>query len=367
MKEYFDAVDEGLSTIITTDPLIEGERRIANKRRKNKLPAFIPHWKCKSLSTKKQYPRISNCVVTVGLDVAFDLGRLSMEFINAGKSSKFPAIVCKIDNGTNLIFTTGAMVTVGCETYYCGKYLAHLTRLMIERVEQPILIMNKKNVTKTDTTRNLVKLTSFRDFRVVNIVSNGRLTPNCISLARMEADNAILDWNPDYFPGLEHILTNGDVDFVNSKRASMTIFDSGKGVGMGVKCTEDSYKAYQYVAEKANKYPDKQYVSGGAGDRFAYRKTQKKLHTANTHRKEFATPTTTTGHAPTVSTATAATTSLNKNKVGVSHHDAERKNPLEESHTERNGVTSVNAAGYEIILDQISKDFDQFLDAFDIL
>jgi hypothetical protein len=111
---------------------------------------------------------------------------------------------------------------------------------------------------------------------VVNIVSNGRLTKDYISLAEMEADDYRLDWNPNYFPGLEHILTREDVPFKESVQASMTIFDSGKGVGMGVKCREDSYLAYQYVAAKALRYPDRKYVQNGS--KFEYRQQQKRLH-----------------------------------------------------------------------------------------
>jgi hypothetical protein len=47
-------------------------------------------------------------------------------------------------------------------------------------------------------------------------------------------------------------------------------------VGMGVKCTEDCYLAYQHVAEKALRYPDKQYVQSGS--KFEYRQQQKRLH-----------------------------------------------------------------------------------------
>jgi TATA-box binding protein (TBP) (component of TFIID and TFIIIB) len=228
------------------------------------------------LDKRKQYPRITNEVVTFNLGVVTDLKRLSMAFPNMGKGSKFPANISKNDDGTSLIFTTGAVVIPGCETYYGAKYLAHLARLMVESVEQPVLVIDEKTRKRKLVVRTLQGLTKFSDFRVVNIVSNGRLTKDYISLAEMEADDYRLDWNPNYFPGLEHILTREDVPFKESVQASMTIFDSGKGVGMGVKCREDSYLAYQYVAAKALRYPDRKYVQNGS--KFEYRQQQKRLH-----------------------------------------------------------------------------------------
>jgi hypothetical protein len=103
----------------------------------------------------------------------------------------------------------------------------------------------------------------------------------------MEADDDRLDWNPNYFPGLEHILTKDDVPFKESEGASMTIFDSGKGVGMGVKCVEDSYMAYQYVVNKALKYPDRQYVPTDSSNRFSYRKEQQKLRRVGYNQKRY--------------------------------------------------------------------------------
>ena len=252
-----------------------------------RLSNIIGHGKCSTLDKSKQYPKITNEVVTVKLGRMVELRRLSMKFPNMGKGSKFPANISKNDDGTNLIFTTGAIVTPGCETYYCAKYLAHLMRLMIESVEIPMLVVNPVTGRKRIIIRNLTGLTDFTGFRVVNIVSNGRLTRGYISLAEMEADDYRLDWNPNYFPGLEHVLTKDDVNFKESTRASMTIFDSGKGVGMGVKCTEDSYAAYQYVVGKALRYPDKHCVPKNSNTRFLYRQEQKRLFSIGNKQQRY--------------------------------------------------------------------------------
>lgn len=158
---------------------------------------------------------------------------------------------------------------------------------MIECVEQPMIVYDRKTGVKRRITRNLQGLTTFSGFRVVNIVSNGRLTKNYISLAEMENDDERLDWNPEYFPGLEQILTKDDVPFTHSARASMTIFDSGKGVGMGVRSTEDCYLAYQYAVNKALKYPDMKYIPKNSSNRFLYRQEQKRLYNLVSRQKSF--------------------------------------------------------------------------------
>lgn len=271
ISTYIDKIIDNLE-----DNIIQFER--TNTSSSVSLPYKIHHPKCLELNKSNQYPKITNVVVTVRLGVMIELKRLSLAFPNMGKGSKFPSNISKIDGGTNLIFTTGAIVTPGCETYYGAKYLAHLMRLMIESVVQPILIVNHKTGAKRIVNRNLQGLTKFEGFRIVNIVSNGRLTKNYISLAEMEADDDRLDWNPEYFPGLEQILTKKDVPFVKSEKASMTIFDSGKGVGMGVKTVKDCYMAYQYVVEKALKYPDRRYIPKNSNSRFLYRQEQKRLY-----------------------------------------------------------------------------------------
>lgn len=244
-----------------------------------KLPVPIPHPKCTTLDPKKQYPKITNYVGTLKIAVHVELKRLSGWFPNVGKGPRFPLNISKNDNGTNLTSTTGSIVTPGCETYNGARYLAHLIRLMIESVEQPILVKDRATGETQIFLRNLQGLTEFLDFRIVNIVSNGKLTKGYISLAAMEADDDRLDWNPNYFPGLEHVLTRNDVDFKESEEASMTIFDSGKGVGMGVTCTEDCYLAYQFVVAKALLYPDKRCVMPrNSTTRFHYRQAQKRLY-----------------------------------------------------------------------------------------
>lgn len=282
IRRLLDQIDKLERTLVLVTSLSQSEEETG------KLPEKIPHPKCTVLDRKKQYPKITNYVVTVRLGVMIELRRLSLAFPNMGRGSKFPSNISKTDGGTNLIFTTGATVTPGCETYYGAKYLAHLMRLMIECVKQPMLLVSHKTgevIGKIN--RNLQGLTTFDRFRVVNIVSNGRLTKNYISLAEMEADDERLDWNPEYFPGLEQVLTKEDVPFTQSERASMTIFDSGKGVGMGVRCTEDCYLAYQYVVNKALKYPDRKYVPKNSSNRFLYRQEQKRLFNLESRQKTF--------------------------------------------------------------------------------
>lgn len=224
-----------------------------SKKKNFKLPKYIPHWKCKDLDKNKDYPRITNYVATVRLGVVVELGRLSLAFPNCGKGSKFPANISKRDNCTSLIFTTGAVVTPGCESYYNAKYMAHLTRMMIEDVCQPILLCDSKTGKRFIIVDNLVGLTTFEGFKVVNVVSHGKMSKKGMDFSSLKFGSPTMDWNPNYFPGLDHTLTKTDVNFKNSVSASMTLFDSGKGVSMGVKCMEDSYVAYQHVAEKTKK------------------------------------------------------------------------------------------------------------------
>lgn len=273
-------IDPGSSKTLLENPkeYTNGTRSTMSGVEYAKLPEIIYHDKCLKLDKTKQYPNITNVVVTVKLGVAIDLRRLSMMFQNTGKSAKFPSSINKIDGGSNLISTTGAVVTPGCESFYGAKYMAHLARLTVEAVKQPVLVIDSSTGEKQLQIRPLRGLTSFNGFRVVNVVSNGRLAKNYISLAEMEADDNRLNWNPTYFPGLEHVLTKDDVPFQHSPRASMTLFDSGKGVGMGVQSVEDSYLAYQYLVEKAAMYPDLHNVPKDSTNRFLYRQEQKRLH-----------------------------------------------------------------------------------------
>ncbi len=220
------------------------------------LPLKFEHSKCDFLDPLRRYPKVTNVVVTVKVGRTVDLSRLSMRFPNMGKDAKFPANICKIDKGTSLIFTTGALLIAGCKTYNEAKYHCHLTRMMIESVEQPVLLVGKKSGRKRlrlGTLRN--GLTSFENFRVVNIVSNGRPVKS-VSLARMGAANCNLNWNPSYFPGLEQVLTNEEVPFQSSDSVSVTLFGSGRGVSMGARTMSDTYTAYGYIAEKASNFPE---------------------------------------------------------------------------------------------------------------
>lgn len=213
--------------------------------KKTKLPDVINQTKHDELDSTKNYPKITNIVTTVQLHVVVILQRLALKYPHIGKGDKFPSAISYILGGTCLISGTGSLVTPGCKTESGAKILAHLTRLMIEEIEQPVLIEYPNGVRKVEL-KKLRGHTSFDNFRVVNIVGHGRSSVQDVNKGNDYDETT-------FFPGKDYIFTSNDADFIETKVAFVTRFKTGMNVSMATKKKEDTYKAYQIVTGKSSK------------------------------------------------------------------------------------------------------------------
>ncbi len=231
------------------------------------------------------YPQITNYVVTLTLNVHVDVGRVTLYLSNTErKPRKFAAVVIRIDrsiNGTTcLLFKNGKMVITGAKTYAAALLAAHLYRLCIETVPQPVIVRYDRGeggknmgpggsgsvlIKRSLELSTLARITQFKNFRVQNIVGSGKIINEAINLALLDRDVPDTVWEPELFPGLKHFVA-----LPGGRQCTALIFDTGKVVITGAKDKIDVYYAYNYCRNLVSSYVDKNAPTQN-GQRFAYR------------------------------------------------------------------------------------------------
>lgn len=250
---------------------IEGEEEVGRTIRRKHLPKKIKLLPCYEIMMYRYYPQITNYVVTLKLGVTVELRRIAMYLANTERRPTFAAIIMRINETTCLLFTTGNMVITGAKSYESSKLAAHLHRLAVEQVPQPMCIIHKDG-TKTLTVGLLDRYTRMHDITVVNVVGSGHICHRAIDLMAMKFDHSDdTEWNPEIFPALRWEITQKNVPLQSVTKATAHVFDTGLGVVMGVRTPGDVYLATNFLSEKAPRYIDP-YAPMSAGKRYIYRR-----------------------------------------------------------------------------------------------
>jgi TATA-box binding protein (TBP) (component of TFIID and TFIIIB) len=209
------------------------------------IPLTIPE-----IFTKfEHYPRITNCVATVSLGVNFDLNSLVPEIPSASREpDQFAALTIRFDKTTCLLFAAGTMVITGAKTENGSKLAAHIYRLVLEKIEQPIY--NKKEKKYFFTT--LEHKTQFSKFNIVNIVGDNKLDfggPNGVLKLDVMDENGIsnVSWDPETFPGLRFTINRSKECPINRPKLMAYIFSGRKIVIMGARVKDDIYISNNYL------------------------------------------------------------------------------------------------------------------------
>jgi transcription initiation factor TFIID TATA-box-binding protein len=200
------------------------------------------------------YPKITNYVATVSLDVQFNLNSLVLYLSSTDrKPSRFAAITIKIHPTTCLLFSSGNMVITGGRTEMGAKLAAHTYRLILEKIPQPVFdIKTGKFIITT-----LEDYTSFNNFTVVNIVGSGKLFQNNqVNLGSLSKDNiGLIGWDAQIFPGLRfNIERNADECPIEAEELMAHIFQGANDVIMGARVKEDIYKAHMFLKRTVLRY-----------------------------------------------------------------------------------------------------------------
>ena len=201
----------------------------------------------------EDYPNIINYVSTVCLGVKFDLNSITCYIASADrKPRRFAATTIRIFPSTGLLFSTGKMVISGPKTKYGSILAGHSYRLILEQIPQAFYNTKLKKFYFTRTE----KFTSFKDFKVENVVGSGKLfdmkginskyvdeLSSKIGLVDLDsfARNNIVSagWDKEIFPGMRF----------NMEEFSLTahVFEAANDVLMGAKNKEGIYKGHNHL------------------------------------------------------------------------------------------------------------------------
>jgi transcription initiation factor TFIID TATA-box-binding protein len=202
----------------------------------------------------ESYPKITNYVATVNLNVQFNLNSLVLYLSSTDrKPSRFAAIAIKIHPTTCLLFSSGNMVITGGRTEMGAKLAAHVYRLMLEKIPQPVL--DKETGQFIITT--LEDYTSFDSFKVVNIVGSGKLFHNNqVNLGSLSKyDIGLIGWDAQIFPGLRFKIRRNPIECPIKANALMAhIFQGANDVIMGARVKEDIYKAHIFLKRTVSQH-----------------------------------------------------------------------------------------------------------------
>ncbi len=158
---------------------------------------------------------IKNVVVTFQLGRPLNLPAIAQALLARLDPRHFPALVtrCKQTGSVISAFTTGSVVTVGCQTEQHGKYSAWLFVETLQRV--------------------LGLDCSVYNFHVRNLVCRVKL-PFFVNIELFFRDHGpeIAKYKPDMFPGM------GWKTKVEGENVTFTLFFEGGGVATGLKTKE---------------------------------------------------------------------------------------------------------------------------------
>lgn len=239
------------------------------RRQLGKVKIILP----KYLARYENYPTITNYVVTVNLGVDFRIDTIVLYLSNADrKPTKFAALTFRIHPTTCLLFRSGIMVITGAKTLEGAKLAAHIYRLFLEKVPQPVIYVDSEGRDVAVGLEPLEKYTKFDDFNVRNMVGSGPLLNDAINLGSLKKESMEYSgWQPEIFPGLRYTITKGpDVPLKKRDSCMSHIFDTGNGVVMGVKDKKDLYIAYNFLRKLVNSYTDSK-APTEKRDKFLYR------------------------------------------------------------------------------------------------